>query len=320
MQTDTPNFLTLGWTYRKPFETPKNLFRPRSTGPHHYDYNLENITLTQQNETGNVTVHSFDIFPAGDCHEIYMAAFDGNFPDQSHSISPILALTYCATPGAAITITQYIGPTNPVVPQENDVLYIVNPSPINNPQIPPTVVGFDEIVATAPVVADGFIVIGFGTPHPIIVPNAITVSWHYYRCNGTALVPSVNRLGWLIQGYSDTPPVIPNLHLQNGVYNPFNNTSSGSADYDDGGQPGMQLTGLPWGVVWPGDPTFTWQTIDFSFMYMPEPPFTYSWGGTSLNGNGQTYMHNSLWPSPVSLYSLEDITARWRSIPARPLP
>lgn len=99
MVTDTPNFLTLAYTYRKPTLLAKDYSGPIFPRTHHQDFDLQSVTFVPQNETGDVLVHTFDIIPAPGCHDIYYVAFDGPDPFARRSISPIFALTYCSTGG-----------------------------------------------------------------------------------------------------------------------------------------------------------------------------------------------------------------------------
>lgn len=320
LQTDTPNFLTIGWTYRKPFENPRNLFRPLTTGPHHYDYNLDSIVFTPQNESGNVETHTFDIFPYGDCHEIYMAAFDGASPDTANSISPILALTYCATPGQELQVFSYAGYPGNVNAQLGDLVFGVNAGPINGHVPPWTHPGFDILQDTGEIILNGFIVENWGTPTERVVSFYQPAAWGIFQCNGTGLLPGVSANGFLVRGFSGTPAFTTFATAQQGFYNPFTNMSTGNYDEHTQGQPGQILLGRMWSVGWPQSPTWSWPGPIYDEFTLSEPPFLWSFGGTSIAAGGETLWYTLPLSPQVAIITLEDISSRWRKIPARPVP
>jgi hypothetical protein len=103
----------MAYSYDRPSVGARNILRSTDLVVHHNDYKLIDAFLLPQNEPGEVTIHTFTLFPKVGCHNIYYAFFDGHDPQAAHSISPIFALTYCAIGGDAPQVGLYDYPAHP---------------------------------------------------------------------------------------------------------------------------------------------------------------------------------------------------------------
>lgn len=131
--TDTPNILTLAYTYQKPYAGQRHLVRLGAIRPHHMSYALDGVHFVNQQEHGASIAHSFHIPTFTGTWKVYYAAFDEQSPQQAHSISPIWAFEYQAHLYGSPTISFFDTVADWSSLQVGDFVALFNPIPEGNP-------------------------------------------------------------------------------------------------------------------------------------------------------------------------------------------
>lgn len=311
MESDTPNELTLAWTYGFPFLQPKQTLAPRFIRNHHFDYDLRNLNFTHQVETPPSINHTFVLYPAPGCHDIYMAAFDGRDPTKRHSISPVIALTYCSdaqVPPTGIYYQSNFG--IPLVPGA-DQLFLATYN-FGGPQVPLlTATGAIVNTLLAPDTYIGHAWSHFGgTWH---IDTTFHASWAFYWVIPTDPNPVFNQLaaGHLITGLPNPATLAVAINSASPPFNTVTGRSEGTFTFPNDAVSGELQLGLDASVGYPTDETDNWSDLPVPFFVLG-PYAGWSYDGVAFAQDGVFTVIQLRIPLAGAITSFEDITPIWR--------
>lgn len=319
--SDTPNILTLAYTYEKPGATQRHIVRLGVARPHHLHFELGNVHFLNQTQGFAGLRHTFEVPLLDDCYNLYYAAFDTRSPATAHSISPIYALRYCTSmpPPPTVALWQSATNTPPALPGDMIIIYnAANPGAF----IPP----FAATGATLEPIIPSILT---GTRHFSAVPphNQTFTRDRYFEVvlmKVTAANPTLSPAGsgWLVRGLNPiSNPVASNYqvtnyaNLSNTLFVDFNVSFNVSLQNGEVALYWDENNGQATAVNQSPDPTPAPH-----FFETPFGNFTATWRcppwdlGVGIMGTTRFRL------TPSAITELTDITTGWRKLPGNPGP